>query len=49
MKDYSKSAIRCLKLFCESETLEQKIIYLSKAEQHFNEELKVYLKNKTIK
>lgn len=40
MKDYSKSAIRCLKLCCEAGNLDQKLFYLTKAEQHLLEELK---------
>ena len=40
MKDYNKSAVRCLKLFCENDNLEQKLAFLNKAEQHLSEELK---------
>jgi len=40
MKDYDKSAVRCLKLFCEAEQIEQKLFFLNKAEGHLIEELR---------
>lgn len=39
MREFDKSAIRCLRLFCAAEGKDRKIAYLSSAETHFTEEL----------
>ena len=41
MKEYGKAAIRCLKQYLEVDTIELKMGFLNRAEQHFNEALLV--------
>lgn len=39
MREFDKSAIRCLRLFCAAEGKDRKLTYLLSAEAHFTEEL----------
>ena len=41
MKEYGKAAIRCLKQYLEVDSIELKMGFLNRAEQHFNEALLV--------